>query len=76
MTMNERDLRVLEFPKIRQMLSQLALSQPGKELALALEPAAGLEQAALLQAQTEEANTIRAERAVRPWAIFSDVSIF
>ncbi len=76
MTMNERDLRVLEFPKIRQMLSQLALSQPGKELALALEPAAGLEQAALLQAQTEEANTIRAYMGGSPMGYFSDVSGF
>ena len=36
--MNERALRVLEFTKIREMLSEHALSDPGKKLCRELTP--------------------------------------
>ena len=72
--MNERNLRVLEFEKIRERLAGFTLSAPGKALALALVPSGDPGTVALLQAQTEEAGAIQAYIGGSPMGHFSDVS--
>ena len=53
--MNERALRVLEYAKIIDRLTELALTPIGKEYAAALKPSSDLETVALLQKQTGDA---------------------
>ena len=74
--MNERNLRVLEFAKIRDRLAALTQSEPGRQRALALEPSGDPATVFLLQAQTEEANTVRAYIGASPMTYFADVSGF
>ncbi|MDO4547846.1 MAG: endonuclease MutS2, partial [Clostridia bacterium] len=71
--MDERNLRVLEYNKILEMLSQRAVSQPGKEAALALTPSGEYESVESMQEQTEEANTVRAYTGQSPIIYFTDV---
>ena len=71
--MQERNLRVLEFPKILNMLAELTVTEPGKALALALQPESDAETVRTLQAQTEECGTVLAYNGANPMAYFSDV---
>ena len=50
--MQDRNLRVLEFPKIRAMLSKYAISSLGREAANALAPASDFAAVQTLQNQT------------------------
>ena len=71
--MNERNLRVLEFPKILEMLAVLAVTDPGREAARELKPSGDAETVRKWQAQTEEASTIFAYNGANPMAWFTDV---
>ena len=53
--MNERNIRVLEFPKILEMLAALAVTDPGREAARALTPSGDAPTVRRWQAETEEA---------------------
>ena len=71
--MQERNLRVLEFGKIRDMLAAHAVTDPGRAACLALEPSGYFETVRALQAQTEEADTVLAYSGGNPMAYFKDV---
>ena len=72
--MNERNLRILEFTKIRAQLGALTVSEPGRERANALEPVGDSGLVTMLQTQTDEAGTVRAYIGGSPMAYFTDVS--
>ncbi len=71
--MNERALRVLEFTKIRDMLSAYALSDPGKELCRALAPLEGFAEVNRALDETEEAVAALTFLGGSPMVGFSDV---
>ncbi len=71
--MNERNLRVLEFPKILEMLAALAVTDPGREAARALTPSGDPAVVRRMQAETEEASTVYAYHGSNPMAWFTDV---
>ena len=71
--MREKNLRVLEFPKIREMLAEYAVTDTGKEKARALMPSGEAETVRRWQAQTEEAMTVFAYAGANPMAYFTDV---
>jgi len=71
--MNEKYLRVLEYPKILNMLSEFAVSDMGKEKALAVRPSGDVSVVRALQAQTEEAMSVIAYTGGNPMAAFPDV---
>ena len=71
--MQERNLRVLEFGKIRDMLAAHAVTDPGRAACLSLEPSGDFETVRALQAQTEEADTVLAYSGGNPMAYFKDV---
>ncbi|MBR1560125.1 MAG: endonuclease MutS2 [Clostridia bacterium] len=71
--MNERDLRVLEFNKILDMLAALCSTEPGQAAARALRPSGDPATVGLWQAQTEEASSIFAYCGGNPMAHFTDV---
>ena len=54
-TMNEKALRILEYPKIIAQLTECAASQPGKALCRALEPSVSLAEIRRMQAETGDA---------------------
>ena len=72
--MQERNLRVLEYPKILEMLARLAMTEPGRARARALRPSADAQQVEAMQRQTEEALTAYAYHGGSPMAYFTDVS--
>ena len=74
--MNERNIRVLEFPKILEMLSALAVTDPGREAARALRPSGDADTVRRWQAETEEATTVIAYGGGSPMAWFTDVRPF
>ncbi len=74
--MNERNIRVLEFPKILEMLAALAVTDPGREAARALAPSGDPATVRRWQAETEEATTIMAYTGGNPMAYFTDVRPF
>ncbi len=74
--MNERNLRVLEFPKIRARMAALATTEMGRACALALEPSSDPFLVRRMQAQTEEASTVLAYNGSNPMAAFDDVREF
>ena len=74
--MNERNIRVLEFPKILEMLAALAITDPGREAARALLPSGDAATVRRLQAETEEATTVMAYTGGNPMAWFTDVRPF
>ena len=74
--MNERNLRVLEFPKILEMLSELTVTDPGREAARQLKPSGDADLVRLWQAQTEEATSVIAYNGGSPMAYFTDVRAF
>ena len=53
--MNEKALRILEYPKIIAQLTECAASQPGKALCRALEPSVSLAEIRRMQAETGDA---------------------
>ena len=71
--MQDRNLRVLEFPKIRAMLSKYAISSLGREAANALAPASDFATVQTLQNQTEEALSAFAWHGGSPMTYFPDV---
>ena len=71
--MRERNLRVLEFTKIRDMLAALAISDMGRERIQALEPSSDPAEVRDLQQQTEEAGTVIAYTGGNPMLGFEDV---
>ena len=74
--MNERNIRVLEFPKILEMLAALAVTDPGREAARALMPSGDAATVRRWQAETEEATTVMAYTGGNPMAYFTDVRPF
>lgn len=71
--MNERTLRVLEFTRIREMLAEGALTDPGREKCLALVPSDRLQEILQMQAETEEATVILQYIGGHPMSPFTDV---
>lgn len=71
--MDERTLRVLEFTKIRDMLTALSVSDMGAELCAALVPIAGIEAIRDAQADTEEALSLLSYLPHHPLVPFHDV---
>ena len=74
--MNERNLRVLEFPKILEMLAALTVTEPGREAARALAPSGDAATVRRWQAETEEATSVTAYTGGNPMAYFTDVRPF
>ncbi|MBQ3080581.1 MAG: endonuclease MutS2 [Clostridia bacterium] len=71
--MNEKYLRVLEYPKILEKLKEYAVSDMGKERVMELRPSSEIDIVRRLQAETEEAMTIIAYTGGNPMAAFTDV---
>ena len=71
--MNERNLRVLEFSKIRDMMAALAVTDMGRECCRALAPSSDPAEVRRRQAETEEAATVLAYNGSNPMAWFTDV---
>ncbi|MDO4741072.1 MAG: endonuclease MutS2, partial [Eubacteriales bacterium] len=74
--MQERNLRVLEFIKIRDRLATFAVTEPGREMCTALLPSGDMSEVVRMQALTEEANTVIAYQGGSPVAWFSDVRAY
>ena len=74
--MNERNLRVLEFNKILDMLAALCSTEPGQAAARELKPSGEPATVELWQAQTEEASSVFAYNGGNPMAHFTDVRPF
>ena len=72
--MNERALRVLEFTKIRDMLSAYALSEPGKALCRELKPLADFKEVNQALDETEEAVVTLTYLGGNPLVGFTDVT--
>ena len=70
--MTERNLRVLEFPKIREMLAEGALTPIGAEKCLALQPMDHLAEIEEAQRETEEAAVILQYVGGNPLTEFPD----
>jgi DNA mismatch repair protein MutS2 len=71
--MKERNLRVLEFTKIRDQLAALCLSEPGRARAQALIPSGDEKTVRMLQGQTEEASVVMAYVGGSAMQYFPDV---
>ncbi len=74
--MRERNLRVLEFTKIRDQLAALCLSESGRERARTLIPSGDEKMVRLWQNQTSEAGTVMAYTGGSPMQYFPEVSGF
>ena len=74
--MNEKNLRVLEFAKIRERMAAFAITEMGRECAMNLTPSSDAFLVRRMQAQTEEAGTVLAYNGSNPMAAFSDVREF
>ncbi len=71
--MQKRNLRVLEYYKILEMLAVHVVTDMGREACMNLEPSSNAEEIFAMQAQTEEANTVLAYNGANPMAYFKDV---
>ncbi len=71
--MKERTLRVLEFTKIRDMLTEKALTPLGAEKCQALAPSTNFQEISEWQEETEEALVVLTYVGGHPMASFSDV---
>lgn len=71
--MKERTLRVLEFTKIRDMLTEKALTPLGAEKCQALVPSTNFQEISEWQDETEEALVVLTYVGGHPMASFSDV---
>ena len=74
--MNERNLRVLEYPKILERMANLTVTPMGRERALQLTPSGDASIVNRRQAETEEAGTVLAYNGSNPIAYFTDVREF
>ncbi len=72
--MNEKVFEKLEFDKILLMLSERAMSEPGREAALKLRPQKTIEGVTRLQSETLEAESILMREPSAPMSSFSDIS--
>ncbi len=71
--MNERTLRVLEFTKIRDRLTDKALTPMGAEKCRELEPSRNMAEIRQWQQETEEANVLLTYMGANPLIGFADV---
>ncbi|NLG24405.1 MAG: endonuclease MutS2, partial [Clostridiales bacterium] len=71
--MRERNLRVLEFLKIRDMLKEYAVSELGRERVDQLEPSSDLNVVRRWQQETEEAGVVVSYAGASPMLYFADV---
>jgi len=71
--MQERNLRVLEFTKIRSMLAEHAVSELGKERISQLVPSSDAETVMKWQQETDEASIVVAYTGGNPIVTFTDV---
>ena len=71
--MQKRTLRVLEFTKIREQLADLAVTEMGREICLALEPETNLEEVRAAQKETEESTVVIQYLGSSPLSAFADV---
>ncbi|MCQ2437334.1 MAG: endonuclease MutS2 [Clostridia bacterium] len=71
--MNERDIRVLEYPKILARMAALAVTEMGRECCGELKPSGDAAEVRRRQQETEEAGTILAYHGGNPMAYFTDV---
>ena len=74
--MNERNLRVLEYPKILERMANLTVTPMGRKRALQLTPSGDASIVNRRQAETEEAGTVLAYNGSNPIAYFTDVREF
>lgn len=74
--MNERNLRVLEFSKIRERMAGFAVSEMGRACALTVVPSSDPYMVRRSQALTEEASTVLAYNGSNPMTVFTDVREF
>ncbi len=74
--MNERNLRVLEYPKILERMASLTVTPMGRERALQLTPSGDASIVNRRQAETEEAGMVLAYNGSNPIAYFTDVREF
>jgi len=72
--MDERTLRVLEYPKIKQMLTERCASSLGKARAEALTPSTSLRRARAALSETSEAAALVREWGYFPFGGLSDIS--
>lgn len=72
-SLQEKALRVLEFTKVREQLASCALTEPGRDYCLALEPLSTLSQAVHAQEETQEALVVLSHRAEHPIRAFKDI---
>ena len=72
--MDKRVLKKLEFDKILDMLAEKALSDPGRDAALALKPSTDIAGVQHLQSETLEAEGILMRQPSSPMQSFSDIS--
>ncbi len=72
--MTDRTLRVLEFTKIRERLSALAITPMGAKLCLELVPCANQADIANWQQETEEAQVILTYMGGHPLVAFEDIT--
>ncbi len=70
--MTEKTLRVLEFPRIREMLAEGALTETGAEMCRKLAPFDTLYDISLAQRETEEAVSILQDTGGHPLTEFPD----
>lgn len=71
--MQERNLRVLEFTKIRERLSEMAVSAMGKARIGGLVPSSRIEEVRAWQQETEEAGNVISYIGGNPIPEFSDI---
>ncbi|HBM80721.1 MAG TPA: endonuclease MutS2, partial [Clostridiaceae bacterium] len=71
--MNKRTLRVLEYDKIINKLSEMALSEMGREIARNLTPSSNLNEVKLMQQETDEAVRIIFKNGAYPLEGLHDI---
>ena len=74
--MNERSLRVLEFNKICELLSEQAVSRAAKKLALELKPTDKVDEIEFMQKETAEAVSIIVQKGTIPIGGVNDIVHF
>ncbi len=74
--MNERSIKILEFGKVRELLSDQAVSGAAKKLALALEPTDNVYDIERMQNETEEALSVIIQKGALPIGGINDILPF
>ena len=72
--MQQRNLRVLEFTKIREQMAELTAAELGRARALLLEPSSDPATVEMYQRQTEEAGVIMTYAGASPMVWYGDIS--